>query len=80
MLTRAGSLRCVRRNLIEADDNPHSELRYAKTTTWRLSRHRKPIGGAKPVAARSGLPGAAMPQGARSCRQLQKHPSQRRCG
>ena len=31
MLTRAGSLRCVRGNLIEADDNPHSELRYAKT-------------------------------------------------
>src|SRR5262249_56313385 len=31
MLTRAGSLRCVRRNLIEADDNPHSGLRYAKT-------------------------------------------------
>src|SRR5262249_11790527 len=31
MLTRAGSLRCVRRNLVEADDNPHSELRYANT-------------------------------------------------
>src|SRR5262245_46718719 len=27
MLTRAGSLRCVRRNLIEADDNPPSAIR-----------------------------------------------------
>src|SRR5262245_40531747 len=47
MLTRAGSLRGVRGNLIEADDNPHSELYTRKRTTRRLSRHRKPVGGAK---------------------------------
>jgi catalase-peroxidase len=28
----------------KADDNPHSELRYVKRTTRRLSRHRKAIG------------------------------------